>query len=220
MKNKITILLVLSALTIGAVSCKGDKKVETTDAKPVAEVVTEVATMETYKAIPAQTMITWDAQKIVGGHQGTINASSGVLDIKADKVVSGSFIIDINTIECTDIEDEATKAKLLGHLKAEDFFDVANNPNGAFEITSITPAGEKSTVAGNLTLKGIKKNIEFPATITVNNGTATIKSESFNIDRTEWGINYNSGKITDAAALGDKLIKDEIGITVAIIAQK
>ena len=75
-------------------------------------------------------------------------------------------------------------------------------------------------VAGNLTLKGIKKNIEFTATVSVNGGTATIKSDSFNLDRTEWNINYNSGKLTDAAALGDKLIKDEVGITVTITASK
>ena len=165
-------------------------------------------------------MVTWEARKLVGGHQGTIQASSGVLDIKGNEVVGGNFIIDINSIACTDIEDETTAAKLIGHLKAEDFFDVAKHPNGAFQITSVTAKDGKSIVAGNLTLKGIKKNIEFPATISVNGATATIKSDSFDLDRTEWNINYNSGKLTDAAALGDKLIKDEVGIAITIVATK
>ena len=219
MKKQIINLFFLSALTLGAVSCKGEKKAETSEAKPVAEVVTE-AVVETFKAVPAETMVTWEAHKLVGGHQGTINASTGILNISDNKVVGGNFIIDINTIACTDVEDPDVNSKLIGHLKAEDFFDVANNPNGAFEITSVTPKDGKSLIAGNLTLKGIKKNVEFPATITVNGGTATIKSDSFNIDRTEWEISYNSGKITDAAALGDKLIKDEIGIVVSVTAKK
>lgn len=216
MKNQTLSLLAFGALTLGVISCKSDKKVETTDAKPVETVVTS----ETYKAVPAKTMITWEAKKLVGGHQGTINASSGVLEIKGNEVVGGNFILDINSVICTDIEDEATNAKLIGHLKNEDFFDVAKHPNGAFQITSITAKDGKSIVAGNLTLKGIKKNIEFPATVTVAAGMAVIKSDSFGLDRTEWNINYNSGKLTDAAALGDKLIKDEVGIVVTITASK
>ena len=69
-------------------------------------------------------------------------------------------------------------------------------------------------------LKDVKKNIEFPAMVAVNGDVATIKSEPFNLDRTEWNINFHSGKITDAAALGDKLIKDEVGITVNVTAKK
>lgn len=216
MKNQIASLLALAALTLGVISCKGDKKVETSNAKPVAEVIAA----ETYKAVPTQTFITWEAKKLVGGHQGTINASSGVLDIKGNEVVGGNFIIDINTIACTDIEDAATNEKLIGHLKAEDFFDVAKHPNGAFQITGVTAVEGKTVIAGNLTLKGIKKNIEFPATIAVNGGKAIIKSEPFNIDRTEWNVNFHSGKLTDPAALGDKLIKDEITLTVNIMASK
>jgi len=209
-------MLALSVLTLGVISCKGEKKVETSEAKPVEKVVAS----ETYKAIAAETMVTWDAKKIVGGHQGNIMASSGTLDVKGNEVVGGNFIIDMNSITCTDIKEEGPNSKLIGHLKAEDFFDVANHPNGAFQITSVTPKDGKTVVAGNLTLKGIKKNIEFPATISVNGGKATIKSDSFNIDRTEWNINYHSGKLADAAALGDKLIKDEVGIVVTVTASK
>ena len=216
MKNQIASLLALAALTLGVISCKSDKKVETSDAKPVAEVVAA----ETYKAIPAQTFVTWEAKKLVGGHKGTMNASSGVLDIKGSEIVGGNFIIDVNTITCTDIEDADTNEKFIGHLKAGDFFDVAKHPNGAFQITSVTTKEGKTVIAGNLTLKGIKKNIEFPATIAVNGGKAIIKSESFNIDRTEWNVNYNSGKLTDAASLGDKLIKDEVTLTVNVMASK
>ncbi len=217
MKNKKLSFIALIALTMAFTSCKKEQKVATTEAKEVIEVVSS----ETYIASATETFITWNAKKkVLGGHQGTINASSGVIEVKGKDVVGGHFIIDLNTINVTDIEEEGKKGNLIGHLKNVDFFDVANHPNGAFEITSVTPKNDTSIIAGNLTLKGIKKNIAFPATIVVNGGKTMIKSEEFNIDRTEWGINYNSGKVVDPASLGDKLIKDEVGIVVNIIASK
>ena len=164
MKKQSIKLLVCTALIISATSCKKEKKVETTEAKPVVETV--VAT-ETYKTIAENTFVNWEAKKIVGGHQGTIHSSTGMLEVKGDKVVGGNIIIDLNTIKCTDIEDEATNAKLIGHLKNKDFFDVEQFANGAFQITSISEKEGKTMVAGNLTLKNIKKNIEFPASVSV-----------------------------------------------------
>ena len=216
MKKQLIKIATIAFIAMGAISCKDGKKAEASEAKPVEE----VAVAEKFKADPAQTMISWDADKLVGGHEGTINASNGVVETKGGKLVGGNFIFDINTIKCTDLEKEEENAKLIGHLKSEDFFDVANHPNGAFEITSVTEEGGKSVIAGNLTLKGVKKNISFPATVSVDGNTATITSDEFNIDRTEWGINYNSGKFKPAKELGDYLIKDNVGIKVNVTASK
>jgi len=145
LKKNITIkAITLAALTFGMVSCKNDKT-KTTEAKEVEKVAVE----EIYKATPAKTMIMWDAAKLVGGHQGTINASTGILNVTDGKLVGGNFIFDVNTIKATDIpaEDE-NYAKLVGHLKAEDFFNVAAHPNAAFQITSVTENAGKSTIAG------------------------------------------------------------------------
>lgn len=220
MKKHSLNLLASAVLIITATSCKNGKKAETTEAKPVEQITEPVASTESYKAIAEQTFVTWDAKKIVGGHQGTINASTGILEVTDGKISGGNFIIDINTIKATDIEPGEKNDKLVAHLKNEDFFDVAKFPNGAFQITSVTEKEGKTMIAGNLTLKDVKKNIEFPAMVAVNGDVATIKSEPFNLDRTEWNINFHSGKITDAAALGDKLIKDEVEITVNITAKK
>jgi len=215
MKNIAIKAISLVVLTLGAVSCKNDKT-KTTEAKAVEQVAVE----KTFKAIAAETMISWDADKLVGGHNGTINASVGVLNIKDNKLVGGNFIFDINSIKCLDIPaDNENNAKLVGHLKAEDFFDVAKYPSAAFQITSVSKKEGKSIIAGNLTLKGIKKNIEFPATVNVTDNSATITSEEFVIDRTEFNIKYNSGKFADPVKLGDYLIKDNVGIKVSVVAK-
>ena len=210
---KLFAIVGLIALTT---SCKEEKKAVTQEAKPVQEMVTATK----YKADPAKTFITWDAHKLVGGHQGTINASGGVLKVENGKLVGGSFIIDVNSITCTDIPAGGKNDKLIAHLKNEDFFETEKFPNGAFEITSVTNKAGKDIIAGNLSLKGVKKNIEFPAMVTISEASLMITSEEFVIDRTDFNIMHNSAKTADAAALGDYLIKDNVHITVNIIANK
>ncbi len=216
MKNIAIKAISLALLTLGMVSCKNDKT-KTSEAKAVET----VAAAETFKAIASKTTVSWDADKIVGGHNGTINASAGVLNAKGGKLVGGNFIFDINTIKCLDIPaDDENNGKLIGHLKAEDFFDVAKYPSAAFQITSVNEKDGKTIIAGNLTVKGVKKNIEFPASVNIAGNSATITSEEFTIDRTEFNLKYNSGKFADPAKLGDYLIKDNVGIKISVVATK
>ncbi len=214
MKNIAIKSISFAVIILGLISCKNEKA-KTTEAKPVEKVIAA----KTLKAIPAETMISWDAKKVVGGHQGTINASTGTLEVKGNKIVGGNFILDINTIKCTDLEDAEKNGKLIGHLKSPDLFDTEKYPNAAFQITNVSEASGKSVISGNLTIKGIKKNISFPATVSVSENGAIIKSEQFDIDRTEFDIKYNSGKFADPAKLGDYLIKDNVGIVVSVTAK-
>ena len=99
-----------------------------------------------------------------------------------------------------------------------DFFDVENHANSVFAITGVEEKEGKAMVKGNLTVRGIKKNIEFPASISVNDNGVTLKSEPFTIDRTEWDVKFKSGKFEDVAK--DKLINDNIELEVEVIATK
>ena len=85
----------------------------------------------------------------------------------------------MNSIADLSIESAEYKAKLEGHLKSADFFDVEKNPYSVFAITGVDGDSGKVTVKGNLTIKGIQKNIEFPATISVNGEEASFVSEPF-----------------------------------------
>jgi polyisoprenoid-binding protein YceI len=128
--------------------------------------------------------------------------------------------------------DAKSNAKLLGHLKSADFFDVQKHPEAVFELTELKPfegavkdtadprqdeineykvGNPTHTVSGNMTIKGITKNIAFPARITVNGDNAEAVAK-FNIDRKEWNIVY-PGK-------PDDLIRDEIHLGVSITAAK
>lgn len=155
--------------------------------------------------------ILWHAEKVVGKHDGTVKVKQGTINVKDGKITGGTVEIDLATIANTDITDAETNAKLVGHLKSEDFFDVAKFPVSKLEIIEATPiqnsaAGQPNyTIKGNLTIRGVTKGITFPATLNISDSKVT-GSSTFDIDRTEFGLKYGSGKFFEG--LGDKMIKD------------
>jgi len=163
--------------------------------------------------------------KPVGQHQGTFNIKEGELFAKNDAVVTGGkLVFDINSLNITD-KDTSGSAKLKGHLLSPDFFDAANHPTATFEITAVEAYvpdstnkiildGATNTVKGNLTLKGVTKNIAFPAVINVTPAAVTARA-NFNINRTDWGLVYGNDQ-----SLGDKFIRPEVNISFSITASK
>ena len=125
----------------------------------------------------------------------------------------------MKSISCLDLEAGKGKEKLEAHLNNEDFFEVDKFPTAKFVVTSSEVKGEKTEITGNFTLKGITKSITIPASIyEAEDGSLSLKSDVFSIDRTEFGVTYKSKKID--AALKDKFIKDLIEICFDIKAKK
>lgn len=202
-------------LGLAVVSCK--KATNETEAKS-AEEVSNVEEAAKYTADASASTIAWKGSAPTKSHNGTISISEGSIALEGGKLTGGNFIIDMNSIVNLDLEDETYNGKLVGHLKSADFFDVENNAFSAFAITGVEEKDGKTMVKGNLTIKGIKKNIEFPASITVDGDAVSFTSEAFNIDRTEWDVKYNSGKFFED--LKDKLIEDNIELSFTVKATK
>jgi len=177
---------------------------------------------KTYKLDAAASSVEWVAKKVTGQHNGTLALKGGELNVKGGQVAAGSFNMDMTSIKVLDLTDATMNGKLTGHLNSPDFFDTQKNPESSFEIVSVeaiagAAAGAPNyTVKGNLTIKGIKKAITFPATITVADTEVKANAE-FDIDRTEWDIKYGSGKFFQD--LGDKMINDNFTVKFAIVAK-
>ncbi|MFI1770775.1 YceI family protein [Thalassobellus citreus] len=211
MKKSIATIFTIATLSITLVGCKDKaKEADTKEAETVA--VTEVAS-EKYTVNTSESTIAWKGFKPTGSHNGTIAIDTGVLNIAGGKINSGTFLIDM-----TSIKDADGSAKLEGHLKNADFFDVEKFPTAAFEITNIEDVDGKTMLSGNLTLKEVKNNVTFPVTVTNQNNNVTLTSESFVIDRTKWNVQYGSKSIFDN--LGDKFINDDIELQVTVKATK
>ena len=219
MRIKFLSIFALATITMFAVSCNGEKKngTDAEKAKMEKEISTEAVK---YKVDTANTTVTWKGSKVVGGgHNGTMNVSSGTFAVKDGKLESGNFIIDVTSLKVLDIpmEDEGN-AKLKGHLLSKDFFDAEAHGNAAFTVTNVSEMDGKTMIEGNLTLKDVKKNISFPATVTISGDTAMIKSETFTINRTDFGMQYGSTSLADT--IKDKAISHDVELSVNVTATK
>ena len=210
-------ILAIALIAITAVSCKTEKNKVTAN-EEVKEVKKVENIINSYKANVAESTVTWKGNKPTGSHNGVVSITTGVFDIENGIVKAGEFVIDMNSISCTDLEAGKGKEDLEGHLKNEDFFDVTKFPTAKFGVTSSERKEGKLSVTGNLTLRDTTKSITIPATVTENEGVATFKSDTFSIDRTDFGVTYKSKKID--AALKDKFINDLMEISFDIKAQK
>ena len=230
MKSKFVWAPLLSIL-FGCTNAPESDEAKTTEAKDVNENKTGVK----WNINTSDSKIEWIGTKVSGYHTGNVPIKSGEIYVKNEEVTGGKFVLDIANINVSGPKgsDTASNNKLLRHLKSADFFDVATHPEGTFELTSLTPykgdpikdsadvrqeeiseykvTDPTHLVSGNLTLKGVTKNIEFPARITVSGNTADAIAK-FNIDRKEWGIVY-PGK-------PDDLIRDQIHLGISIKASK
>ena len=221
MNRLIVNVFAIAAILVSTVACKGDTKNET-EATAAKEVAAPEAQATNYTVDPATSSIAWKGFKPTESHSGTISLTSGNVQIDGDNV-TGSFTIDMNSINVTDLEGDS-KASLEAHLKGsakgkeDHFFNVAQFPTATFEVTGITDNAGVKMMQGNLTMKGKTKNIEFPVTYSIEGDNMTLSSKSFMIDRTQWGIEFMSKSVFDD--LKDKFIKDDMEVTISLKAKK
>lgn len=224
MKNliKITFLMLTVSMFIACKNTKGE------DAK-VGDAVEMASKAEgkVYTVASDVSKVSWEGTKTVGGtHNGTVNISEGTITVDGDAIVGGSFTLDMNSITDLDLEGDK-KAYLESHLKglddkkADDFFNVNKFPTAKYEITKVTkkegdPNGN-SLVYGNLTMKDITKSVAFTANVDMADGVVKVSTPQFKIDRTQWGIKYNSASFFEN--LADKAINNDIGLKVSLVAK-
>ncbi len=172
----------------------------------------------TYKAVVAESEITWAGSRPGKTHNGTLSISDGNFVFENGKLTTGNFTLNMKTIKVLDIKSGKNNTKLVTHFNSADFFDVTNHPTAKFQITGSESKDNKTLVQGKLTLKGITKEVSFLADVTDNGSSATIKSSEFKIDRTKWDIKFRSGSFFDG--LKNKLIYDDITLTVNVKGKK
>lgn len=152
----------------------------------------------------------WHGKKVTGEHFGNINLKSGTLELTNGQISKGKFVIDMTSISCTDLTDATYNAKLVNHLKSDDFFGVAKFPEAVIEIVKSGPfTNNEATVDAKLTIKNITHPISFKVKKDGKAYTADLV-----IDRSKYDVRYGSGSFFDG--LGDKMIYDDFEMSVRI----
>lgn len=171
-----------------------------------------------FKVDAASTSIAWLGKKITGQHDGKISAKSGSLSFVGDQLTAGEVVVDMNTITCSDIPvTDEYNAKLVGHLKSPDFFDVAKYPESKLVIKSATKTANGYKIKGDLTMIGQTQPVEFDAVVKKSDASVSLTS-TLVLDRTKWGLKYGSSSFFKG--LGDKAINNEFNLTVSLNATK
>ena len=149
--------------------------------------------------------------RIHGSHEGVISIKEGHLHFDDNAFTGGNIIIDMSTINCTDLDGES-KQNIESHLSSDDFFGVKKYPTATLEIIDSKKAKyskNKYRVTAILEIKNIKNKIEFD--VVVDNGSANV---DLVIDRTKYDVRYGSGSFFDN--LGDKMIYDDFNLSVSL----
>ena len=175
---------------------------------------------DTYVVDIDKSKIFWTGKGPGKAHTGYVTIQSGSLLIDTKTITGGFFYINMKSIVDTDIKDPGFNKNLVDHLKSQDFFFSAKFPTSTFKVVRTerqdVPEGQPNyKVFGDLTIKGIKKPIEFMSTVKYTKKSVHLYGD-ITIDRTQWDIKYNSGNFFQD--LGDKLIDDNIDLKLDIVA--
>jgi polyisoprenoid-binding protein YceI len=168
----------------------------------------------------AHSVVRWRGTKFGGrgAHAGIVRVRSGTLDYDAQRAVlrGGVIELDMRSIAVTDmpLAEQTARGRLLRHLLAEEFFDVARFPVARFTINRASArGGNLLRLDGQLTLRGVTLPFGLEATVWSFEPTQLQATARASIDRMRWGVAFRGSRLTN------DLVDDEIHLEVDIVAR-
>lgn len=107
---------------------------------------------------------------------------------------------------------------MVAHLKNQDFFDVEKFPTASFVVTSVKTDKNAAQILGKMTIKGITKDLTFPAEVTYSKDVVVSKAVGIKVNHTLYDVKYRSGSIF--SGLGDGAIEDDFVLDITLVAEK
>jgi polyisoprenoid-binding protein YceI len=160
------------------------------------ETLTTAIPAGTWKIDPAHSRVEFSIRHMgIATIRGSFADFDGVIDGGGEPHVSGAI-----RVASVDTLDEARD----GHLQSPDFFDAERYS----EITFASTRFEPGKVVGDLTIRGITREVELVAAVT-GAGTDPWGNERLGlelegeIDRHEFGVSWNTPLPTGGLLLGD-----------------
>jgi len=172
-----------------------------------------------YEVDVSKSNIEWVGEKFTGEHSGDLSFKSGEIVMAGHGIAAASFVVDMTSIKCTDMEGERA-SDLESHLSDDDFFYTEKFPEASIAMVSAKQqppddSGNNFLLKANLTIKGITNEISFPLLLKLADNKVTLKAIVV-FDRTKWGIHYKSKSVFDD--LGDRFIYDDIRLNISLTA--
>ncbi len=177
-----------------------------------------------YQVDTAGSVIRWTGRNLFNHHHGTVGLLAGEIHVSHGRLVSACFEIDLTSVLCEDLTDPAWNRMLIRHLQDSDFFDIRSHPVARFVVDSAealpgaTPGTPNFLLRGALTLRGVTRELGFPAVIASADGTRVTGQAQVEIDRTDFGSIYGSSRFF--RFLGKHVVNDHIQLHLKIHADR
>jgi polyisoprenoid-binding protein YceI len=97
------------------------------------------------------------------------------------------------------------------HLRTADFFEVEKFPEMTFKSTKVEKKGKDWLVTGDLTMKGVTKQISFPFTVVgfkkdAKGGVKMGVTAETSLNRRDFGVNYGNNLPDGTQAISDNIV--------------
>ena len=158
----------------------------------------------TWAIDPVHSSINFSVRHLmVGKIHGRFDQFSGTITVAEDGTPSVRAEVDVNSIDTGNEQREA-------HIKAPDFFDVAQFPTATFVSTAVRADGDDYVLDGDFTLKGITKpvslELEFNGTNPgMGHGEVAGFTASVVLNRKDFGIDIDLPLETGGTVVGDRV---------------
>ncbi len=136
--------------------------------------------------------------------RGVFTAFSGALNV-AENVLDSSVTatVDMTSIDTREPNRDA-------HLRSPDFFETDIYPEMTFASTALRPAGDSYVLVGDLTIKGVTKQVEFSLDFNgvgpdAYGGTRAGFTAETEISRSEFGVDIQMPLDGGGVVVGDKV---------------
>ena len=167
---------------------------------------------QTFEIDPEQSQLKWEGSAAFSAYKlsGHINAKEGFITIQNNQITQSKLVIDMKTIS-SEIN------QLTKHLKSKDFFEVKSYPTATFQWAGELPSNTSLKLAGSLNIKEQAQNHTIEGTLTNLGATIVFKGSTI-IDRTQFGVNFNSPNFFKH--LKDQAIADDFVLEYQLVFKK
>ncbi len=217
--SSIRILGLVICFTAALAACSKDPTSGVSPARVGESGEASTPSTSTGKVKPAQDAIAlvgdivFVGSKVSGIHECRFSDWKGTFWPADEKV---EFSIQTASVVADYKDPRPWSSKLARHLKGADFFDSEQFPTATFVSRSIKQSSELGPgvthqVTGALTIRGVTREVSFPASIESEQGKVSANAE-FSINRKDFNVVY-PGK-------PDDLIRDGVTLKLALRGQR
>lgn len=176
-----------------------------------------------YRLDPAASLVGWAGRNQNSKHWGTLKLTEGHVQVEG-RSLRGKLVVDMLSMENSNLEGDELQPVLIAHLQSDDFFDTDEYPTATFTIEAGRiaetpyPTSTNCTLAGRLELHGVSRDLEFAATLTPRDDDGIDLEAHFDLDRTSWDIIYGSARFFEY--LGMHTVFEAISLELRLVLQQ